>query len=235
MKLDAAGQPARRSLRRRLDALGPWLLVLAAGIGFLGAVLQRGLAVPRDAAPDAAALLATLAPVVAADAAGGHRAALQRRIELALAQAPAMQAIDWVGADGQVRASTEPSAVGRPADDGLVRPGTRVALPAAEGRAAGWLVAHAAVPPAADDAAPGLLPATLALAIGLPLLALGLAWALPVDEARPPSLRLARRRLRATRERLGRAARELEWLDASAQTQPTGVFTRTGATVERQR
>lgn len=230
MTADAAAARAapRRTLRHRLDAAALWALVLACGIGFLGAVMQRGLQARPDGAPPGTTLLQRLAPAITAAAPATRRALL----EAALAQAPELQAIDWVGEDAVVRASTEPTAVGRPADEGLERPGARVALVQPGGRAEGWLVAHAAAlaPPQAGAAALPLW--TLALAVAAPLVALALVWTLPPQEVPRAAPAAARQRLHAARQRLARAAVELQWIEADAAAPPTGVFTRSGADAE---
>jgi hypothetical protein len=75
----------------------------------------------------------------------------------------------------------------------------------------------------------------LVLALGLPLAVLLLLRALSQRRDAPPEQALALQRLRATRQRLARAAQEIEWLEASGAEPHTGVFTRTGTTQERVR
>ncbi|HSW09211.1 hypothetical protein [Aquabacterium sp.] len=229
----ARGSP----LRQVLDATLPWVLVVSVGIGFLGGVLQRGLAARPGLAAPGALPLAALKTRLESEAGATSGPQLQRHLEEALAQAPSLQAIDWVADDGRVRASTEPTAVGRPADEGPTATGARVPLLDAAGRPLGLLVAHAIehAGTAADADGARLPLVTLALALVLPLLSLVLVSALgnraPVSDERVQ----ARRRLSATRQRLGRAAQEIEWLEASGAAPHTGVFTRTGATLERRR
>lgn len=217
--------------RRVIDAAGVWSLVLALGIGFLGMLLQRGLEARPGLPQPGLALLRELQARVVAEP--GADAALQRLLEETLAQAPWLQAIDLVADDGTVQRSTEPSAVGRPVDEGLLQPGARLLLVDTRGRPLGTLVAHAVSRDAAPPAAPA--PLVAVLAIGLPLAVLLLLRGLRARRQVPPEQAQALQRLRAARQRLARAAQEIEWLEASGAAPHTGVFTRTGSTVERRR
>lgn len=219
--------------RRVLDAAGVWSLVLALGIGFLGMLLQRGLEARPGLPEPGIGLLRELQARVATEPAADTPATLQRLLEETLAQAPWLQAIDLVADDGTVQRSTEPSAVGRPVDEGLLQPGARLLLVDARGRPLGTLVAHVVVRDRALPAAPAPLVAVLAL--GLPLAVLALLRGLRARQPVLPEQAQALQRLRAARQRLARAAQEVEWLEASGAAPHTGVFTRTGSTVERRR
>jgi hypothetical protein len=232
--VDRSVDRERWPLRRVLDAAGIWCLVLAVGIGFLGLVLQRGLQARAGQAPAGTGWLAELQARVAAEAGAEPGPALQRLLDEALAQAPQLQAIDLVADDGRVRLSTEPSAVGRPADEGLTHTGARAVLLDARGRPLGTLVAHAVARDGAQAAA-APRPLVLVLALGLPLAVLLLLRTLSLRRDAPPEQAQGLQRLRATRQRLARAAQEIEWLEASGAEPNTGVFTRTGATQERAR
>lgn len=195
---------------------------MALGIGFLGGVLHLGLQA-RVGDAQRQPLQARVVALAASLPTDASPALVQQRLEEALAASPELQAIDWADPAGTVRASTEPSAVGRPAGEGLQAAGLHAPW---GGR--GALVAHR-VEADAGAAAPGVSPwLALALAAGLPLAALAalLQW----PPAQPPgaALAAAHRRLRATRERLARAVQELEWLEAHAPLQETGIWTRTG-------
>ena len=201
--------------------------MLVAGCGFLGLLLRLGLsALPVDAVAAQPVLLALQARLDA-DGPAASPAQVQRRLDEALAAAPRLQAIDLVGPDGRVHASTEPTAVGRPADEGLDRPG--FALAAAN---TGRLVAHPLAAAGPPTPLPGL--ALLAApAVVLPLLLLVMAvrqrfWPAAADPAADAQHTQAQQRLLQARQRLARAAQEVEWLQVSDDTQQTGVFTRTG-------
>lgn len=230
--VDRSVDRERWPLRRVLDAAGLWCLVLALGIGFLGLVLQRGLQARAGQPPAGIGWLAELQARVASEAIAEPGPALQRLLDEALAQAPQWQAIDLVADDGRVRLSTEPSAVGRPADEGLSHGGARAVLRDGRGRPLGTLVAHAV--PRDDTQAAAPRPLVAVLALGLPLSVLLLLRALSLRREAPPELALALQRLRATRQRLARAAQEIEWLEASGAEPHTGVFTRTGSTTATQ-
>lgn len=219
--------------RRVLDTLGLWSLVLALGIGFLGLVLQRGLQARAGQAPAGTAWLAELQGRVATEPGADQPALLQRVLDETLAQAPQLSAIDLVGDDGRVRLSTDPSAVGRQADEGLSRSGARVRLQDAAGRPLGTLVAHVLPRDAPAAAAPR--PLVLVLALGLPLAVLLLLGLLTQRTDRPPEVTQALQRLQSTRQRLARAAQEVEWLEAEGAQEQTGVFTLTGRARERPR
>lgn len=195
---------------------------MALGIGFLGWVLHLGLQARAGDGlrPPLQARLGALAASLQPDT---PLPILQQRLEDALAASPELQAIDWVDRGGTVRASTEPSARGRPAGEGLHAAGLRAPL-----GERGELVAYLVEAPDGTRAA-GVSPwLVLALAVGLPLLAVAaqLQW----PPAQPPGAAqaAAHRRLRATRDRLARAVQELEWLEAHAPLQETGIWTRTG-------
>lgn len=226
--LDRSVDRDRWPLRRVLDAAGVWSLVLALGIGFLGLLLQRGLQARDGQAAAGSGWLAELQARVASEPGADQALALQRLLDETLAQARPLQAIDLVADDGRVRLSTEPSAVGRAVDESLLRPGARALLVDVRGRALGTLVAHAVPRDASTAAAPR--PLVLVLALGLPLAVLAILLGVAQRRGAPPEQAQALQRLLATRQRLARAAQEIEWLEASGAAPHTGVFTRTGST-----
>lgn len=215
-------------VRRVLDASLPWALVMAVAIGFLGWLLDHGPQARSGQRPPPAllqrlgALAARLPPMPPPPS--GDRAALQRAFEDTLAGLPELQAIDWLAPDGRVWMSTEPSAAGRPAGEGLGLPEWRLPGPGAGLRA---LLAEGVVP---SDHGPQRWLAVAAVALGLPLMAV-LGLLLRPPQVQPSAaVQAAQARLLATRQRLRRAAQELEWLDDSAlrAAAETGIFTRTG-------
>jgi len=232
---DEAAAPRPWPARRVLEATLPWALVMALGIGFLGWLLDHGLQARSGQRPPPAwaqplgALAARLPP--APPPSGAERAALQRVFEDTLGRLPELQSIDWLSPDGRVWMSTEPSAAGRPAAEGLSQPEWR--MPAAGGGLRVLFVDGAAL----VGQRPPAWPAVAALAAGLPLAAMVLLLLRPPRAAPSAAVLAAQARLRATRQRLGRAAQELEWLDASAAraAAETGIFTRTGAFTQAQR
>jgi hypothetical protein len=89
------------------------------------------------------------------------------------------------------------------------------------------LLAEGVVP---SDHGPQRWLAVAAVALGLPLMAV-LGLLLRPPQVQPSAaVQAAQARLLATRQRLRRAAQELEWLDDSAlrAAAETGIFTRTG-------
>jgi len=233
---DEADEARPWPARRVLEAVLPWALVMALGIGFLGGLLDHGLLTRPGQRPPAAlaqALGALAARLPSAPpSASTERAALQRAFEDTLAGLPELQAIDWLAPDGRVWMSTEPSASGRAAAEGLGQPEWR--LPAAGAGLRVLFVDGAAAP---DGQRPGGWPVVVALAIGLPLAAVIVLLLRPPRAAPSAAVRAAQARLLATRQRLGRAAQELEWLEASASSAAaeTGIFTRTGAFTQSRR
>lgn len=194
-------------------------------------MLETAWAARAEAAAPQTELLVGLQTRIAADraantAAPALGAAVQRALELALAAAPALQAIDLVSPEGVVRWSTEPTAIGRPADEGATRPAAQLALADATGAPLGSLVAHARAEPRHRPQAP----LALVLASSLPLLLwLAVLLAPRQGDAGDGDERAALQRLQATRERLARAAQEVVWLEAAgADQESTGVWTRTG-------
>lgn len=199
---------------------------MALAIGFLALVAQCAVQPLLAASP--AALAADEATALAQTLAS--RVPSTAELQRVVAADPRLRAVDWVGPEGLVRASSDPAAIGRPADEGLSAPGWRQALPDADGQAQGWIVVHAPGP--GSQAAPGRWWPALMLALLLPPAAAALAlW---LGGARPPppgpELAEARQRLRDARLRLARAAIEVEWLEADASAGQTGVYTRTGVT-----
>jgi len=164
-----------RRLARARESVVVWLLSLGLGIVLLGALVQAGYHVERQALQrqQAAPLLGELVQQVEAGVAFGAALAphslIQTRLEQALAQGLRLDAIDIVGTDGRVLLSTRSDRLGtQPVPDG----GPAVPLTDAAGRPVGHVVARL---PLAEPDLRTLSPGTWALALALPLLALALA------------------------------------------------------------
>jgi hypothetical protein len=217
MLLDGAlgGKPLALWVRLgdALEVAALWAAVMALGIFGLGLLVQAALSAQVRAAELAQRevvlqkLAARVEVDIAAGASFGRTSEVQRHLEEALAQSPALGAIDLVATDGQVLMSTEASAVGGPAAAShSAAEAVGAVVTDASGLPVGRIVALGSAPPRdALSPARGALRWSLAMSIAA-LLGIAL-W--PGNPAQPPELAQARARLRSARARLASVATEI--------------------------